>query len=69
MVEGLVLMNQHQAVKQQAITWTDVDQDPWCHMASLCHNELMKLQGPNEIAHQLLYGMIPAIPHLAPVCS
>ena len=27
-------------VRQQAKTWTDVDQDPWCHMASLGHTDL-----------------------------
>ena len=28
------------AVRQQAITWTNVDQVLWCHMPSLGHNEL-----------------------------
>ena len=27
-------------VQCQAITWTNIDQYPWCHMASLGHNEL-----------------------------
>ena len=27
-------------VRQQAITWASVDQDPCRHMVSLCHNEL-----------------------------
>ena len=26
--------------KWQAITWTNVDKDLWCHMMSLGHNEL-----------------------------
>ena len=28
------------AVRQQAITWTNVDLDQWCHMASLSHDGL-----------------------------
>ena len=28
------------AVRHQAITWANVDQDPWRHVASLGHNEL-----------------------------
>ena len=28
-------------IRHQAITWTNVDQDYWHHMASLAHNELM----------------------------
>ena len=28
---------------QQAITWTNVDQVLWCHMASLGHNDLKKI--------------------------
>ena len=31
------------AVRQQAITWTIVDQDPCCHMASLGSNELIQI--------------------------
>ena len=31
------------ANKRQAIIWHDVDQDPWCHMVSLGHNELIYL--------------------------
>ena len=27
-------------MKQQAIIWTSVDQDIWCHTASLGHSEL-----------------------------
>ena len=30
-------------IRQQAITWTNVDQDTWCHMASIGH-ELMWFQ-------------------------
>ena len=30
------------AVKQQAITWTKVDQDPCRHMTSLGHNDVIK---------------------------
>ena len=33
---GLVL------VQQQAIIWTSVDPDLYCHMASLGHNELIR---------------------------
>ena len=32
---SLVQVIQLDAVRQQAIAWTNVDQDPWCHMASL----------------------------------
>ena len=44
----LVMISQHWfrywlgAVRQQAITWTNVDQDPCHHMASLGHNELKR---------------------------
>ena len=34
------------AVRQQAITWANVDLDPCCHMVSLGHNEL-KSPDPN----------------------
>ena len=44
----LLMISQHcfrywlGAVRQQAITWANVDPDLCRHMASLCHNELMK---------------------------
>ena len=31
------------AISQQAITWTNVDLDPCCHMVSLGHNVLINL--------------------------
>ena len=31
------------AIKQQAITWANVDWDLWRHMASLGHNELISI--------------------------
>ena len=34
------------AVRQQAITWTNVDPDLWRHVASLGHNELDQLLNP-----------------------
>ena len=30
------------AIRQQAIAGTSVDQDTWCHVASLSHSELKK---------------------------
>ena len=30
-------------MRQQAIAWTCVDQDLWCHMTSLGNNELISL--------------------------
>ena len=42
----LLMISQHwfrwwlDAVRQQAITWTNVDVDPWCHIASIGNNEL-----------------------------
>ena len=34
------------STRHQAITWANVDQDLWCHMAPLVHSELVNL-GPN----------------------
>ena len=31
------------AIRQQAITWTNVDQDLCCYEASLSHNKLMEI--------------------------
>ena len=31
------------AIGHQAFTWTNVDKVLWCHMASLDHNELIKI--------------------------
>ena len=33
------------AIRQQAITWTNVDPELRCHMVSLGHNELNLLEG------------------------
>ena len=35
------------AVRQQAITWANVDPDLYCHMASLGHNELISWHNMN----------------------
>ena len=49
------------AVRQQAITWANVDPDLCCHMASLGHNELthqhpfvltLQLQMPVQLTHR-----------------
>ena len=40
------------AIRQQAITWTNVDQDPCRHMATLGHNELNVIQ-PIQCNHQI----------------
>ena len=44
-------------VRQQAITWTNVDLDPCRHMASLGHNELTNLHQvmQHQVAISLLY--------------
>ena len=43
------------AIRQQAITWAKVDQDPSQHMASLGHNELAQClnQNGHHLAHSI----------------
>ena len=54
----LLMISQHWfrywlgAVRQQAITWANVDSDPWRHMTSLGHNELIYCN-LNKMAHIL----------------
>ena len=46
------------AVKQQAITWANVDPDLWRHMASLCHNGLTYIL---QITYYMWYEFVPVM--------
>ena len=37
------------AIKQQAITWTNVDPMLWCSMSSVGHNELSSFEGSRVV--------------------
>ena len=51
---------------QQAITWTNCDPDPWRHVASLGHNELMTPR-PQNFFHNVV--LKPAITEFKKCCT